>query len=80
MGPFVTDTDGDFCLTQNQGLFLPVFSSISTSEGVIDALEEVAGCHCDFFIVNSHNAAYLINAHHVNNSHGLFRGSEKYIL
>lgn len=65
-----------FFLTQNQGLFFSIFPRITTSEGVINALEEVAGCQGDLFIVDSHDAAHLINTHHVNNSHCLFRLEE----
>lgn len=63
-----------FCLTQNQSLFFPIFPFVSASEGVIDALEEVASRQCNFLIINCHDAAQLINTHHVKNSHGLFIG------
>lgn len=65
-----------FCLTQNQSLFFPIFPFVSTCEGVVDALEEVAGCQCNFLIINSHDAAHLIHAHHVKYSQGLFIGAE----
>lgn len=62
------------CLTQNQGLLLPIFPFVSACKGVIDALEEVAGCQSNFLIVNSHDAAHPIHTHHVNNSHSLNKG------
>lgn len=61
-------------LTQNQSLFFPIFPFVPTGEGVIDALEEVAGRQCNFLIINSHDTAQLIDAHHVKYSHGLFIG------
>lgn len=63
-----------FCLTQNQSLFFPIFPFVSTCEGVIDALEEVASRQRNLLLINSHDAAQLINAHHVKNSHRLLIG------